>query len=96
MKRFYYRITSARRRNLGGTIVKANVIKATKNKLSSIGEVSWNTASYRGPESEVFNFLIKKGELPKKLFKASESPMQSGGYYNWSIGQRYGFSIEQM
>lgn len=55
-----------------GHKVTAQVYEVIKNIPKHVGEVQWNTASFKGETSAIMNFLAKEGKLPKKF---------EGGYY---------------
>jgi len=68
-KKFVYKKVSARSTGMGGTNVKAEIFKISKNTLTKVGDVGWNTAGYRGDESTVFNELKELGLISKKIQK---------------------------
>ena len=72
MKTFIFSTTRKDTRK-GGFKVTARVFRAKSNQPIFIGETWWNTASCRGDESEVMNFLIEEKEVPKRDY---------GYYYN--------------
>jgi hypothetical protein len=59
----------------------ARIYRVKNNKPEWIGEAKWCTASCRGAISEVFQELVRMGELPKSTLKQSVSPCQEAGYY---------------
>lgn len=76
-KKFYYKISKTTKRAMGGRNQTAEVFGMRYSDLKYIGEVKWNTAAYRGEESEVYHFLNKKGLVSKRVYK------KEGGYYNY-------------
>ena len=94
MRQFYYKIESTRRRAMGGTINKVGIFSSNNNKLTRIGETSWNTASYKGNETEVLSVLIEKGLVDKKFFKGSNNI--ADGYYTWDAAEKAGIKIEEI
>jgi hypothetical protein len=63
MRTFIYSISE---RKDGNSRITANVYEIKKNLPKFVGEVKWNTASFRGEDHTVMNFLGKTGILPKK------------------------------
>jgi len=97
MKKFYYKIDKEKvSRTYGGATVTASVFKLTRQELKKIGELEWNTRSYKGEQSEVFTFLIDKKQLPKSAYNWSKSNQGSGGYYFDRFEKEHGVSIEQL
>ncbi len=74
-KKFYYKIIKNTKRTYGGRNQTAEVFGIRYNDLKYIGQISWNTASYKGAESEVYGFLRRK-----KLVLASVYKKESGYY----------------
>lgn len=70
----------------GGRKQKAIIYQFKKNKLEYIGETHWNTASYRGAESCVNEYLLENNIIPKIWSKGEpnscyETHKCRGGYY---------------
>lgn len=61
-----------------------NVFQIKKNSLIPCGDISVNTGSYKGNESDIMNHLSRKKFLPKTF---------SEGYYKYDNGK---FTIEQI
>jgi len=89
MKTFYYKKDSQRRRTYGGLNVKVSLYGVKNREIIKLGSCEWCTASYRGDESEVFNALVRLGQIPKKWLKSSESPWSSGGYFIGDVEKHY-------
>jgi len=68
VKKFYFRVDTTSTSVYGGRNQKASIYQHTRSGLKYIGETKWNTASYRGNESEVLNELMKRKLVPKKTF----------------------------
>jgi hypothetical protein len=64
MKTFYY--TRNQKEGHSGYIVTLEIYKIEKKIPYHLCSHTFNTASTRGEESEVFNGLAKNGFLPKK------------------------------
>lgn len=96
-QRFYFKTIERPRRTYGGMNVTADIYKQTRNKgLVHLGQTKWQTASYRGEESEVLNEIVKIKKLPKAVLDISESPQGSGGYYMWSDFDKLGVKISKL
>ena len=93
-KKFVYKKVSSRATGMGGTDVKAEIFKISKNTLSKVGDVGWNTASYRGDESTVFNELKALGLISKKIQKAKKKTGREN-YYSWGDKEMYGLHIDE-
>jgi hypothetical protein len=57
------------------------------NTLNYVGEVKWNTAGYKGAESEVYGMLYRKKLVPVREYK------KAGGYYSY---RNKGVSIKEV
>lgn len=75
-KNYYYKITSRVAKNVGGYNVKADVYGVKLGKIKLIGEVKWNTSSFKGETSVVYEMLKDKKLVTATEYKAN------GGYYN--------------
>lgn len=75
-KTYYYKIDSKKLRKFGGFIVEASVYIAKAGKIVKIGDIKWDTSSYKGDESTVYEFL--KNE---KLISNKEYAENNGYYY---------------
>ncbi len=93
-KKFVYKKVSSRSTGMGETNVKAEIYKISKNTLSRVGEAKWNTASYRGDESTVFNEFKKIGLISKKIQKAKKKKGDEN-YYSWGDKEAYGLHIDE-
>lgn len=85
LRRFYYKITGERREG-SGRRQKVAVMQMKRSGLVPVGETSWNTASTKGEQSEVMQFLKSKKLIPRNAFPR--------GYYSWSEGQERNIHIE--
>ncbi len=68
MKRFYYTIENITKKPsiYGGRKQMATIYTIKKGKLIKIGITGvWNTASYRGSDSEVNEWLLENKIIPK-------------------------------
>ncbi len=72
MKTFIFS-THEKNARYGSLKVTAQVYRIKNNKPVYIGSTQWNTASFKGENSEVMNFLTREKEIPKKNY---------GYYYN--------------
>jgi hypothetical protein len=88
LRRVYYKIDSARSTGYGGTKTKASVFVDGKNGLQKLGETSWDTASFKGEESTIIDFLKDKEYMPQKMFP--------DGYYGWSDAEKYNIKISRL
>ena len=94
-KKFVYKKVSSRSTGWGGSNVKAEIFKISKNTLSHVGDVKWNTASYRGDESSVYNELKALGLISKKTQKAKKKAGREN-YYSWGDKEQYGLHIDEI
>lgn len=66
MKKFIYKIKNFGVSKYGGRYQKGIIYKISKNDLQYIGETrKWNTASYRGADNEVNDWLLENKIIPK-------------------------------
>lgn len=75
MKKFYYKVENTTKNPsiYGGRKQKAIIYMVKKNKLICLGETrTWNTASYRGSDSEVNMWLLENKIIPKSWSKGYE------------------------
>ena len=87
-KHFYYSIKTSNHSVNGGTNVGVQVYRHTPTGMEGIGSVKWNTAGYKGEESEVLDYLKKIGEVPAYMFP--------NGYYSWSAAEKYNMKISRI
>jgi len=87
-KRFYFKVIRDNPRTYGGRNVTVEVLEQTKDGLKNLGEVKWQTASYKGEESEVLDYLKKIGKISKGMFP--------DGYYGWSDAEKYNVKISRL
>lgn len=73
-KNYYYKITSKKNRT-AGFLVEASVYTVKSGKIVEIGDVKWNTASFKGEKSVVYTFLKEKKLVSTKEYN------ENGGYY---------------
>lgn len=93
MKTFIFTITKRTVNRLyGGCKEVAKIYRIKNNKPVYVGATSWNTASYRGAVSEVFNKLIELGEIPKKYYNSSVCEWRSSGYFAGDVTNKYSIS----
>ncbi len=71
MRQFIYTTEKKTKSNFGGFNVIAQVYEILNNKPKHLGEVKWNTASFKGETSVVMNFLQEQEVL-----------MVDGSYYH--------------
>ncbi len=57
MRQFIYTTESKKVQRTGSSKVTAQVYEIENNKPKHIGEVVWNTGSFKGEQSTVMNFL---------------------------------------
>ena len=76
-KNYYYKITSSKKRSMGGYSEIASVYAIKLGKIVLLGEVKWSTSSFKGEESVVYEFL-----KDKKLVTAKEYKENRGYYYS--------------
>lgn len=86
-KKFFYKITSTRKQRTGGRKQSADVYQMKYSNLNYVGEANWNTASYKGEESEVYGMLYRKKLVPVREYK------KEGGYYSY---RNKGVSIKKV
>ena len=56
------------------------------------GKTFFHTASSPGEDSEVFQWLIKEGRIPKELYDLSSNNWRGAGYYRDEVIKR-GYQI---
>lgn len=76
-KKFYYKIVKTLKQRMGGRKQTADVFGIRYSDLKFIGQTTWNTASYKGAESEVYGYLRRRKLVPKGVYK------KEGGYYSF-------------
>lgn len=87
MRKFVYKTETVKvSRTYGGKIVEATIYEIKRNDLILIGKTTWNTASYRGSDSEVNEYLLDNNVIPKIWSKGElnsyyEVHKCRGGYY---------------
>ena len=96
MKTFIFKVENTTRNPsiYGGRGQKATIYQVKKNNIIYIGQTEWHTASYRGPESEVNQFLIENKHIPKswsKGYSFQEQHKYRGGYFTpyYNINNNY-------
>lgn len=73
MKRFVYKVETTGSSKYGGRYQIATIYKVGKSGLEYIGTTrKWNTASYRGSDGEVNEYLLANGIIPKTWSIAPE------------------------
>jgi len=90
---FYYKPKKTSHSVYGGTYYTTDIYKSVKNELKKVGTTKWNTASYRGEESEVYNELKKLGLIPKKIAKTKKEKGNEN-YYSWQDKENFGLHIK--
>lgn len=93
-KHFYFLITSSKPATYGGRKQTAQIYTVKRGQIVHCGATTWKTATFMGAKSEIFNFLMNRGYIPKKYAKSSESPYCAGGYFQGAVCDKY--SIEEM
>jgi hypothetical protein len=72
MKRFIYKVETTGRNKYGGKYQMATIYKLGKNGVEYVGQTrEWNTASYRGSDGEVNEWLLENKVIPKTWSKAT-------------------------
>lgn len=90
MKHYLFTIYDSKVNRLyGGSKQKAKIYRVKNNQPQYIGVAEWNTASYRGAMSEVFNQLIRLGEIPKKYYNSSVCEWRGAGYFAGDVTGKY-------
>jgi hypothetical protein len=89
MKTYVFTIHPQKSKNLNRF---ARVYRLKNNNPVYLGFCEWSTSSCRGSSSEVFNFLIGIGELPKSLFKCSLCDWRGSAYYCREVEEK-GYKI---
>ena len=74
-KTYYYTITSQKSSGYGGTKTTAAVYHAKGSLIKYVGEVKWNTASFKNESSVVYDLLMDKKLVTAKEYK------DNGGYF---------------
>lgn len=82
---YYYKTEKKIPRRMGGANVTVSVYRHTNDGLKHLGEVKWNTASYKGEKSEVLDFLKREGQIAQQMFPQ--------GYYSSSDAEKYNMVI---
>lgn len=95
-KRFYFKPIKTSTSIYGGRHFKADIFQHTKKGLKNVGTAKWNTASYRGEESEVLNQLVRDKILPKEVLQISKGTHSGSGYWNWPFKDEIGVDIKQI
>ena len=62
-KSYMFNISKSRVQRDGGRNQEAKIYRITKNKPIYVTSTKWNTASYKGADSEVYTKLIKEKEI---------------------------------
>ena len=75
-KTYYYKIVESKAQRMGGRKEKADIYAVKYGKIHKIGSVGWNTASFKGVASTVYESLYKKGLVTKTEYK------KGNGYYS--------------
>ena len=88
MKTFIFKVVNTTKNPsiYGGRKQKAIIYQFKRGKLEYIGETQWNTASYRGAESCVNEYLLENNIIPKIWSKGEPNSCYEvhkcrGGYY---------------
>ena len=93
MKHYIFNIYDSKVNRIhGGCLQRAKIYRIKNNKPVYVGETNWNTASYRGATSEVFNKLIQLKQIPQKYYKSSVCDWRSAGYYAGEVTEKYSIS----
>lgn len=87
MKSFIF-TTKRRNHKYGGENVVAKIYRIKRNVPVYLGEVKYCTASMRGEDHEVNNWLIQNKHLPKTYQNGS-------GYINWDLFNKK-YTIKQL
>jgi len=91
MKNFYYNIVETKTsKTTCGRKQTTNIYTVKKNQIIFLGTINWNTAGYRGEQSEVYQFLLKNKFVTAKQ---NNDPKGLNDYYNYN--QKY-FTINQL
>jgi hypothetical protein len=85
---FYYNKIKERATGFGGTNVTVKILVQEDSGLKNLGETKWNTASYKGEESEVLTWLKRNGHVPSYMFPTD--------YYGWSDAEKYNMKISRV
>jgi len=93
-KQFYFKTTEKPTKY--GRSVEAQIFRSSKNKLKFLTSTKWQTGSYRGEESEVFNELARAKIIPKKTLKLSQNKWRGAGYYIPEHREKFGIYIEKI
>lgn len=88
MKTFIFKVENTTKSPsiYGGRKQKATIYQFKKGKLEYIGATTWHTASYRGAENEVNEWLLENNIIPKIWSKGEPNSFYEvhkcrGGYY---------------
>lgn len=93
MKHYIFNIYDSKVNKIyGGCLQRAKIYRLKRNIPYLIGTVEWQTASYRGAVSEVFNKLMELGEIPKKFYSSSISEWRGRGYFAGKVTKNYSIS----
>ncbi len=75
-KSILYSVKSIKPQRNGGSKVRLSIYELKKNKPEYVGETEFNTASYKGEESEVYTKLKDSKIISQKEFDSND------GYYD--------------
>jgi hypothetical protein len=85
---FYYKIIKSTHLVNGGQYETAEIWQHTPSGMDKVGETKWNTASYKGRESEVLLRLKKIARIPEGMF--------IDDYYHWGDAERHNVKIVEL
>jgi len=94
-KTFYFKPVKTSTSVYGGRNFKADIFMNTRSGLKQVSTAKWNTASYRGDDSEVLNQLVRDNVLPKETLSLSKSSYSGSGYYGWELKDLTGLKIKE-
>ena len=87
MKNFIYKEIKHHNRTRNNR--ELTIYKVKNNMPEYIGTLEYSTASTRGAQHEVFNYLMNNGYIPKKYYKSSECAWRGAGYFDGNVTKLY-------
>lgn len=90
MKTFVYVETRYHNRKRNNR--EARIYRVVNNQPKYLGVTSWSSGATRGSDSEVFQWLMDNGYIPKSYCALSESAWQGKGYYCQAVEEK-GYKI---
>lgn len=87
MKTFIYKETKHHNRTKNNR--ECTIYKIKNNRPQYVGTVEYSTASTKGAEAEVFQYLMENGYIPKKYYTSSKCDFMGAGYFFGEVTELY-------